>query len=74
MYACHHAPAIAVQNPKAVILCNSIGHEYERCHRTLRQLAARLAAKGDHAMRFDYLMNELKELPNITVSPRRAIP
>ena len=54
MYACHHAPAIAVQNPKAVLLCNSIGHEYERCHRTLRQLAARLAAKGNHAMRFDY--------------------
>lgn len=54
MYACHHAPAIAVKDTRAVLLCNSIGHEYERCHRTLRQLAAKLSAKGNHAMRFDY--------------------
>jgi uncharacterized protein len=54
MFACHHAPAIAVQNSKAVLLCNSIGHEYERCHRTLRQLAAKLATKGNHVTRFDY--------------------
>ena len=53
MYACHHTLAIVV-HPKAVLLCNSIRHEYERCHRTLRQLAAKLAAKGNHVMRFDY--------------------
>lgn len=53
LYGCYH---IAEQNhnSSAVLLCQSIGHEYERCHRAMRQLAVQSARKDIAAMRFDY--------------------
>lgn len=54
LYACHHLPAAAAAAAKAVLICNATGHEYERTHRTLRQLAQQLARSGHHVLRFDY--------------------
>jgi len=39
----------------AVVLCPSIGLEYEASHRAFRALAPRLAERGFVALRFDYL-------------------
>jgi alpha/beta superfamily hydrolase len=54
LYACHHLPAAISVSAKAVLICNATGHEYERTHRTLRQLAQQLAKAGHHVLRFDY--------------------
>jgi alpha/beta superfamily hydrolase len=55
LYACHHRPAsMAPASAPAVLLCQATGHEYERSHRTMRQLAQQLAKSGHHALRFDY--------------------
>jgi pimeloyl-ACP methyl ester carboxylesterase len=40
--------------PRAAVLCYPLGSEYIYAHRSLRQLAARLAAAGFHTLRFDY--------------------
>lgn len=37
-----------------VVLCNPQGKAYLRTHRTLKQLAGRLADAGHHVLRFDY--------------------
>jgi pimeloyl-ACP methyl ester carboxylesterase len=39
---------------RAVVLCPPWGEEYLRAHRSIRQLAAMLAASGVHVLRFDY--------------------
>lgn len=54
MYACHHFPAAKSTKSEAVLICNATAHEYERCHRAMRQLAIQLARGGRHTMRFDY--------------------
>ncbi len=54
MYACHHYPGDTDVNDQAVLLCHATAHEYERCHRAMRQLAIQLARSGHHVMRFDY--------------------
>jgi len=54
LFACHHLPETSQTGVDAIVLCNATGHEYERGHRALRQLAAQLARAGHHAMRFDY--------------------
>ena len=36
------------------MICQSTGHEYERCHRAMRQLAVQSVRKGVSALRFDY--------------------
>ena len=37
-----------------MVICHPFGQEYLRAHRSLRELAARLAAAGFHVLRFDY--------------------
>jgi alpha-beta hydrolase superfamily lysophospholipase len=39
---------------RAAVLCNPWGSEYIYAHRSLRQLAVRLAACGIHTLRFDF--------------------
>jgi len=40
--------------PRAAVLCYPWGAEYVYAHRSLRQLAAKLAASGFHTLRFDF--------------------
>ena len=54
LYACHHFPVVESAATKAVVICHATGHEYERSHRCLRQLALQLARAGHHVLRFDY--------------------
>jgi esterase/lipase len=39
---------------RAVVICMSLGHEYQRLHRAGRQLAVQLSRAGIDALRFDY--------------------
>lgn len=39
---------------EGIVLCQPIGHEYIRAHRTFRQVAVQLAEAGFPVMRFDY--------------------
>jgi pimeloyl-ACP methyl ester carboxylesterase len=50
-----YEPAAASRGkPRAAVLCYPWGMEYIYAHRTMRQLAAKLAAAGFHTLRFDY--------------------
>lgn len=50
-----YEPAAASRGkPRAAVLCYPLGSEYIYAHRSMRQLAARLAAAGYHTLRFDY--------------------
>ena len=53
LYGCYHLTADYDHSP-AVLICQPTGHEYERSHRAMRQLAVQSAKKGLSAMRFDY--------------------
>jgi len=53
LYGCYNLTADYEHAP-AVLICQPTGHEYERCHRAMRQLAVQSAKKGLSAMRFDY--------------------
>jgi alpha/beta superfamily hydrolase len=53
LYGCYHLPPDYRHRP-GVLICQPTGHEYERCHRAMRQLAVQSAKKGLSAMRFDY--------------------
>jgi len=54
LYGVSHPPTSNNYRNSAILICNSIGHEYIRSHRALRQLANRLADLGYYVMRFDY--------------------
>lgn len=53
LYGCYHLSADFQSSP-SVVICQPTGHEYERCHRAMRQLAVQSARKGLSVMRFDY--------------------
>jgi alpha-beta hydrolase superfamily lysophospholipase len=53
LFGVHHAPG-GPALPFAAVLCNPFGQEYLRAHRSLRELASRLAYAGLHVLRFDY--------------------
>ena len=54
LYGCFHASQRGRHCDIPVLICPPIGHESVRSHRCLRILAARLAAAGVSALRFDY--------------------
>ena len=53
LYGCYHLPADFYDSP-TVLICQPTGHEYERCHRAMRQLDVQSARKGLSTLRFDY--------------------
>lgn len=54
LYACLHGPAPDAAHGEPVLICNAAAHEYERCHKAMRQLAIQLARAGSPVLRFDY--------------------
>ena len=60
LFGCYHAPRKSAEAKPpgrrniAVLICPPVGHEYFRCHWSLRRLAAQLARKGFPVLRFDY--------------------
>ena len=55
LFGIHSRPDSALDPSWAVLVCNPLGQEAIRAHRTLALLASRLAAAGVHVLRFDYL-------------------
>jgi alpha/beta superfamily hydrolase len=53
LFAIHEAAA-ATPRIRAALLCQPLGTEYTYAHRSMRQLAVRLAMSGFHTLRFDY--------------------
>jgi uncharacterized protein len=51
----YHEPTGTIGRSRAVLLCNPGPQEYRQCHYALKLLADRLAARGVHVLRFDYL-------------------
>ncbi|GAB3679169.1 hypothetical protein [Salinisphaera aquimarina] len=55
LYGAYHPPTFDGSRPEtAVVLCQSIGHEYMRAHRACWQFAQAAAARNAHVLRFDY--------------------
>ncbi|MBI1398036.1 MAG: alpha/beta fold hydrolase [Betaproteobacteria bacterium] len=54
IFVCRHVPQTPRHPARLVVLCYPLAHEYERCHRAVRQLAVALARAGLHVVRFDY--------------------
>jgi uncharacterized protein len=53
LYGCHHRSS-AASSTLGAVLCPPFGADYLSAHRTVLQLAVRLAARGYGALRFDY--------------------
>jgi pimeloyl-ACP methyl ester carboxylesterase len=54
LYGVYHAAVPGAHRGEGVVLCNPVGQEYMRAHRSLRHLAGSLAAVGYDTLRFDY--------------------
>jgi pimeloyl-ACP methyl ester carboxylesterase len=54
LFGLHHPPSGGTSRRWGVVLCNPFGQESLRAHRSLRELAKRLAETGFHVLRFDY--------------------
>lgn len=53
LYGCFHLADDSSDQPP-LLICQPTGHEYERCHRAMRQLAIQATRKGISTLRFDY--------------------
>jgi len=54
LFGLYEPAASSRGKPRAAVLCYPWGMEYIYAHRSMRQLASRLAAAGFHTLRFDY--------------------
>jgi pimeloyl-ACP methyl ester carboxylesterase len=54
LFGFYHPPAGPDFRPMGVLLCNPLGDEMTRAHRTFRHLAEALAAAGFPVLRFDF--------------------
>ena len=54
LFGLHHPPSGGTPRRWGVVICNPFGQESLRAHRSLRELAKRLAETGFHVLRFDY--------------------
>jgi pimeloyl-ACP methyl ester carboxylesterase len=54
LFAVYEPAAVKEGRARAAVLCHPWGAEYVYAHRTMRQLAVRLSARGFHTLRFDY--------------------
>jgi pimeloyl-ACP methyl ester carboxylesterase len=54
LFGFYHPPAGPDFRPMAVLLCNPLGDEMTRAHRTFRHLAEALATAGFPVLRFDF--------------------
>jgi pimeloyl-ACP methyl ester carboxylesterase len=54
LFGFYHPPAGAGRRPMGVLLCNPLGDDLIRAHRTLRHLAETLSAAGFPVLRFDF--------------------
>lgn len=54
IYCAYHAPAGDASPQRAVLIAQSLGHEYQRGHRALQELAVALSKSGCAVLRFDY--------------------
>jgi pimeloyl-ACP methyl ester carboxylesterase len=54
IFGIYEPPASTAGRPRAAVLCYPWGAEYIYAHRSIRQLATRLAMSGYHTLRFDY--------------------
>jgi pimeloyl-ACP methyl ester carboxylesterase len=54
LFGCYHTASGVRPADHGVLLCGPVGHEYMACHRTVRQLAMRLAQAGRPVLRFDF--------------------
>ncbi len=54
LFGWYHAPSGLSPRTCGIVVCNPIGDDYIRAHRTLRHLAERLAGCGFPVLRFDF--------------------
>lgn len=54
IYCSLHRPSTRLVRASGIVLCNPLGHEYYRTHRSYVKLAAQLSQLGFPVMRFDY--------------------
>lgn len=54
MYCAYHAPTDGRRAHRAVLMAQSLGHEYQRGHRAMQELAIALSKEGCAVLRFDY--------------------
>jgi pimeloyl-ACP methyl ester carboxylesterase len=54
LFAVYEPAAVKDRPARAAVLCHPWGSEYVYAHRSMRQLAVKLSARGFHTLRFDY--------------------
>ncbi|NLD99572.1 MAG: hypothetical protein GX640_06835 [Fibrobacter sp.] len=54
IFGVYHNPEKSVPNPKRVLICSPIAHEYMKSYRIIRILADRLSQCGNYVLRFDW--------------------